>query len=84
MVYVVTRDSPTADKALAAVLRRLRLEQGISQERLALAADLTTGSLARIELCQSSPEWATVRRIATALGVTLADLAKAVEAEERA
>ena len=70
-----------ADPALAAVLRRLRLEHGESQEALAFKSGLTSGSLTRIELGQSSPEWATVRRIIDALGVTLTELAAAVEAE---
>jgi transcriptional regulator with XRE-family HTH domain len=74
--------SPAADPALAAVLRRLRTERGESQESVAYKAGLTAGSLTRIELCQSSPEWATVRRIIDALGVSLAELAAAVEAEQ--
>jgi transcriptional regulator with XRE-family HTH domain len=40
-------------------------------------------AIARIELGQSSPEWATVRRIAVALGITLTQLAKTVEAQEQ-
>jgi transcriptional regulator with XRE-family HTH domain len=73
--------SPKADPALAAVLRRLRQDRGLSQEALAYQAEITAGSLARIELGQSSPEWATVRRIAGALGVSLVDLAAKVEHE---
>jgi transcriptional regulator with XRE-family HTH domain len=42
---------------------------------------ITTGSYARIELGQSSPAWATVRQIADALGVSMADLSAAVERE---
>jgi transcriptional regulator with XRE-family HTH domain len=68
------------DPALAAVLRRLRVERGITQEALAHDSGLTTGSLARIELGQASPAWATVRQIAEALDVSLVELAGAVEA----
>lgn len=71
--------SPKADQQLAAVLKRLREERGLSREMLAYQATLTAGSLARIELGQASPEWATVRRIAEALGVSLVVLAALVE-----
>jgi DNA-binding XRE family transcriptional regulator len=71
--------SPTADKTLAAVLRRLREERGQSQEAVAFRAGITTGTFARIELGQSSPSWVTVRRIAEALDVNLADLGAAIE-----
>jgi len=61
-------------------LRRLREERGATQEALAYRSGITTGTLARIELGQASPAWATVRVIAKALGVSLAELARAVEA----
>lgn len=68
------------DPALAAVLRRLRVERGTTQEALAYRSGITTGSLARIELGQASPAWTTVRQIAVALDVSMAELAEAVEA----
>jgi transcriptional regulator with XRE-family HTH domain len=68
------------DPTLAAVLRRLRLERGATQEALAYRSGITTGSLARIELGQASPAWATVREIAVALDVSMVELAAAVEA----
>ena len=67
------------DPALAAVLRRLRLERGTTQEALAYRSGLTTGSLARIELGQSSPAWTTVREIAKALDVSMVEISAAVE-----
>jgi transcriptional regulator with XRE-family HTH domain len=69
------------DPALAAALRRLREDRGMAQEALAFRSGISTGAIARIELEQSSPAWVTVRAIADALGVTLAELAAAVEAE---
>jgi transcriptional regulator with XRE-family HTH domain len=53
----------------------------LTQERLAAAAGITTGSVARIELGQSVPGWDTVRRLAQGLDVTLVELAAAVEQE---
>lgn len=68
------------DPTLAAVLRRLRMERGATQEALAYRSGITTGSLARIELGQASPAWTTVRQIAMALEVSMAEIAEAVEA----
>lgn len=61
------------------MLRGLRQDRGETQEALGYRAGITAGSLARIELGQSSPEWATVRRIAAALDVSLVELATRVE-----
>jgi transcriptional regulator with XRE-family HTH domain len=68
------------DPALAAVLRRLRVERGATQEALAYRSGITTGSLARIELGQATPTWTTVRQIAEALEISLVELAAEVEA----
>jgi transcriptional regulator with XRE-family HTH domain len=69
----------TPDPALAATLRRLREERGITREALAFKTGITTGSLARIELGQSVPGWDTVRLLVKALDITLAELGEAVE-----
>ncbi len=67
------------DSALAAVLRRLRIERGDTQEDVAHRADLTVAAFARIERGHANPTWTTVRRIAAALEVSLAALGEAVE-----
>jgi transcriptional regulator with XRE-family HTH domain len=73
--------SPVPDPALAAVLRRMREERKLTRETVAFHAGITTGSLAKIELAQSTPGWDTVRSLVRALDVTLAQLGAAVEAE---
>ncbi len=70
------------DPALAATVRRLRAERGVTQEELAYKADITIASMSRIERCQTNPAWTTVRAIATALTITMRDLAGAVEGEQ--
>jgi transcriptional regulator with XRE-family HTH domain len=70
------------DPALATVVRRLREQRGLTREVLAYHAGITTGSLARIELVQSTPGWDTVRSLAAALEISLRDLGAAVEAPE--
>lgn len=76
------RVSPDPDQSLAAALRRLRIEQDLSQEDLGHIARVTAGSLSRIELGHANPSWTTVRNITAALGVSLVELAEAVEREE--
>jgi transcriptional regulator with XRE-family HTH domain len=73
--------SSTPDPALAATVRRLREERGITREALAFRTGVTTGTLARIELAQSVPGWDTVRLLAEALDITLAEFGEAVEAD---
>jgi transcriptional regulator with XRE-family HTH domain len=78
MFLIVSAPTQT-DLALAATVRRMRVERGDTQEDLAHRAGLTVAAFARIERGHANPTWTTVRRIATALEVSLADLAEAVE-----
>ncbi len=68
-----------ADPALAALLKRLREERGITQEQLAFDAGITTSALSRIERGLNSPGWMTVKRIADALGLSLVELVTDLE-----
>ncbi len=70
------------DPILGEVLRRFRESKGLTRERAAFVSGVTVGALARIELGQSAPAFATVRRVARALGVTLVEVVVAVEAAE--
>lgn len=70
------------DGALASALRRIRLDRGETQEDVAIDAGITLTTYGRMELGQSSPAWVTVRQVADGLGVSLVELAEAVEAEE--
>lgn len=67
------------DPVLAVTLRRLRLERRITQEELAHAVGLTTGSYARIERARSNPTWTTVLRLAEGLAMLPSQLAAEVE-----
>ncbi len=70
------------DPALAAVLRHLRHQSGLSQEALAVRAGVTIGALSRMERGVTAPAWGTVRAVAIALGVSLHELGAAVEEEQ--
>jgi transcriptional regulator with XRE-family HTH domain len=69
------------DPALGRAVRRLREERGLTQEELASRAGTTFGTVSRMESAKSAPAWATVRAVATALDVTLGELATAIDAE---
>jgi transcriptional regulator with XRE-family HTH domain len=69
--------------ALAAVLRRLRETRGLSQEALAQRAEIALNTYSRIERGQASPTWPTVRALAAALDVSMAELGAAIDAEDR-
>jgi transcriptional regulator with XRE-family HTH domain len=64
---------------LARVIRELRAERGLSQEDLAHRADLHPTRVSHIESGRVSPSWGNVRRIAAALGVSLAEVAAMTE-----
>ena len=60
-------------------VRRARIDAGISQEGLALAADVERSYLGRVERGQSQPTLFVVLKIAAALGVAAGDLVSQVE-----
>lgn len=62
--------------ALGKAIRQLREDRGVSQEALAHAAGVTSGTLSLIERGLSNPTWGTTKGIAAALDVSIADLAK--------
>jgi transcriptional regulator with XRE-family HTH domain len=64
---------------LGRAVRQLREKRGFTQEALAHEAGVTTGTLSMIERGHSNPAWGTARRIAEALGVSLAELARTAE-----
>ncbi len=66
-------------QALATAIRQLREDRGITQEDLAHEAGITTGTLSKIERGLANPSWTTVERIAGALGLKVAHLARTAE-----
>jgi transcriptional regulator with XRE-family HTH domain len=75
------------DPSLAAALRRLREDRGLSQEEVAHRAGLHISSFREVELGNADPMWGTVLRIAAALGVSGGEvvlLAEGIAKGERA
>lgn len=68
---------PKSQAALGKAIRQLRNKQGKSQAALADEAGITPNMLSLIERGEANPSWATVQGIATALGVSIVEIAKA-------
>lgn len=72
---------PRADPqaALGIAIKQLRENRGLSQEAVALAADVHQTWISRLESGTLNPSWGMVSRVATALGIEVSDVAKAAE-----
>jgi transcriptional regulator with XRE-family HTH domain len=57
-------------------IKAMREKRGMSQERLAEAAQISRGYLARLEIGRHDPTVGTVDKLARALRVKVADLLK--------
>lgn len=62
------------------VLRQLRQQAGLSQEKLAFDAELDRNYVSLLELGRNSASVKTIFKLAPALGVTVAELMGLVEA----
>ena len=60
--------------ALGTAIREVRLAKGISQERLALLADVDRSYVGRVERGDNNVAVLTLARLASALGVSIARL----------
>ena len=56
------------------MLRHIREQHGVSQRVLAKAAGITQAALFRLESGETDPRLSTLRAIAEALGVTVAEI----------
>lgn len=67
---------PTLKQALSVNIKRIRLEQGISQEKLALKANIDRSYMSELERQLANPSIEALLKIANALGVTPSELLK--------
>ena len=65
---------PTLKQALSSNIQRIRKEQGISQEKLALKAEVDRSYMSQIERCLANPSIDAILRISNALEVTPSEL----------
>lgn len=73
--------SDKPQSALGKAIRQLREQNGLTQEAVAHDAGITTATLGVIERGLSNPTWATLKAIASALGVSMIEIAS-IEAKE--
>lgn len=72
------RQDPIVVK-LGATIRRIRLEQDISQENLALLAEVDRSYAGRFERGDNNVALLTLKKIANALGMSVAELMKSAK-----
>ena len=65
--------------ALGKAIRQLREKQNLTQEAIAHDAGITTATLGVIERGLSNPTWATLKGIASALDVSMVEIARTTE-----
>lgn len=70
------RPSQHPQPALGLAIRQFRIKRGETQVSLAGKAGLTSPTLSFIERGGTNPTWHTVKNLAAALGVSVADIAK--------
>lgn len=68
-----------ADLLLAKAIKEFREDREWTQEQVASEAGLTASIISRIECGLNDSKWEIVKKIATAIGVHVADFALAVE-----
>ena len=66
-------------EALGQAIRQLRQERALTQRQLADAADVNETWISHIEAGRTNPAWGTVARVASALNVTVSELAARAE-----
>ena len=67
--------------AFGVVIRRLRIDAGLTQEQLGFEAELRRTYVSILELGQQQPSLTTVFKLASALNISAANLIKLVDAE---
>jgi putative transcriptional regulator len=73
------KQSERPQPALGKAIRQLRESCGMTQTALAEKAGLTGRTVSAIETGRANPTWATISDIADALGVSIAEIAKAAQ-----
>lgn len=65
---------PALKQSLSNNIKRIRKEQGISQEKLALKAEIDRSYMSEVERCLANPSIEALLKISNALNVTPSEL----------
>ena len=79
MLIMNNKEAEIFTKELIDLLKKLRLEKGLSQDQLSKAANISKSSVGTIENYRSTPTIITCQKIANGLGVKLSDIIKQIE-----
>src|SRR5690606_34040037 len=71
---VIAKATDTSNMDIGERIREKRLEQGLTLERVAFDADMDASNLSRIERGMQQPSSALLKRIATALHISVSEL----------
>lgn len=77
------RRSDRPQPALGTAIRQLREKRGRTQEEVGRDAGITGATLSLIERGHANPTWDTVKKIGTALGVSMGELGKVADKLEK-
>jgi XRE family transcriptional regulator, regulator of sulfur utilization len=77
-------DSQDVPREFGAAIRRIRLRQNVSQERLAGEAELDRSYVGAVERGERNPSLKVIKKLADALGVSLSTLFSECEAGAKA
>lgn len=86
IVHSVPSRSEDLEKALIALgeaIREVRNKRGLTQEELALRAEVHETYISFLESGRRNPTWGVIRKISRALDVPLSELARRAEQFER-
>ncbi len=72
-----------ARRVLGRALRELRTQAGVTQKELAARASADDTYISQVETGHRDIRWSTITRLLIALDVSVADLAAAIERQER-
>ena len=76
-MFMVVRSPP--NPAVGPTVKRLREARSMTQEDVAFAARLNVSGLSKLERGKVDPLWGTVERIAKTFGMSVSELAQAIE-----
>lgn len=69
--------------ALGKAIRQLREKRGVTQERLAQDAGVTTGTVSLVERGKSNPAWGTIKALSQGLGASIEEIAALADSIEK-
>lgn len=72
-------NAPTPQAAVGLAIREIRRRQGLTQEELAERAGYHLTWISRVETGTQATGWPTLKRLADALGVRMAEVAATTE-----